>query len=108
MTEQHNPEETTAPETFVVGEWAELYEGKSHRKAQITAVNGVEVTARVHGKPMTFAPRVSDGKMVKKGSPDYEVRPTMIRWIAPGEKLKITWRDVRDFLLGMFLAPWSS
>lgn len=105
MTAQSTPEGPSAPESFVVGEWATFYEGEDRRKVQITAVTESEVTARVHGQPMTFVPRTSDGELVKKGSPDYELMPTMIRWIAPVEKKKTTWRDVRDFIWGMFWAP---
>lgn len=101
MTEQ------STPEVFIVGEWAKFYEGEENRKVQITEVNGTEVTARVHGRPMTFTPRPSDGKFVKKGSPDHEVMPTMISYLPPVEKKKTTWRDVRDFFHGMFWAPWG-
>lgn len=92
---------------FIVNEWAQFFEGEERRKVQITEVNGSEVTARVYGKPMTFTPRPSDGKFVKKGSPDYEVMPTMIQSIAPKPpKSKVDrWKDVRDFLHGMFWAP---
>lgn len=94
------------PPTFIVGEWAEFYEGEARRKVQITAVNGSEVTARVKGRPMVFIPRNSDGKLVKAGSPDYEVMPTMITSLPPSaKKEKTSWRDVGDFLHGMF---WGS
>jgi hypothetical protein len=100
-------ESSKAPETFVVGEWAEYHEkGEYRRKVQITAVNGVEVTARVVGKPTIFIPRHSDGKYVIAGSPEHEEMPTMITYLPPApKKEKTTWRDVRDFLHGMF---WGS
>lgn len=93
------------PETFVVGEMVDFCDGEYRRKVQVTAVNGNEVTARVRAQPMVFTPRPSDGKHVKVGSPDYEVTPTMISRPAPKAKTS-RWRDIRDFLHGMFWAPW--
>lgn len=98
--------ESITPETFVVGEWVEFREGESTRKVQVTEATATEVTARVYGKPMVFTPRNSDGKFVKAGSPDYEVMPTMIVRLPPApEKKTSRWKDIRDFLHGMFWAP---
>lgn len=107
MTQQAIPDVPNGPEEFKVGEWAQFYEGEERRRVQITAVNDTEVTVRVYGSPMVFAPRPSDGEFVKVGSPDHEVMPTMIRPIAPKpEKSKGSrWRDIRDFFHGMFWAP---
>lgn len=103
MTQQSNSEAQPTPGVFVVGEWAKFYEGEESRSVQITEVNGDEVTARVYGRPMTFTPRSSDGKFVKKGSPDHEVMPTMIAYIPPAEEKKaVTFKSALGFVWGMF------
>lgn len=109
MTKYGTPEEHESPTAFVVDEWAQFYEGEERRKVQITVVTDNEVTVRVYGSPMTFRPRPSDGEFVKVGSPDHEIMPTMIRPIAPEPKKSKTsrWRDARDFIHGMFWAPWG-
>lgn len=91
------------PATFAVGEWVEFYRGDERRKVQVTAVNGLQVTARVFGQPMIFMPRHSDGRHVKLGSHDFEVMPDMIVRPEPAApKTTSRWKDVRDFFHGMF------
>lgn len=69
---------TTTEKPFAVGEFADFYEGEYRSKVEVIAVDGDEVTALVAGELVIFTPRPSDGMLVKLGSPDHEVMPTMI------------------------------
>lgn len=99
MAERHTPE------SFTVGEWVEFHGAEGTRKFQVTAVNGHEVTVRAFGKPTVFVPRQSDGKLVKVGSTDNEAIPTIAKLPPTPERTTSRWKDVRDFLHGMFWAP---
>jgi hypothetical protein len=100
MAERHTPE------SFTVGEWVEFHGAEGIRKFQVTAINEYEVTIRAFGKPMVFAPRHSDGKLVKAGSPDYEAAlTTIVKLPSAPERTTSRWKDIRDFLNGMFWAP---
>lgn len=97
--------EYQASESFTVGEWVEFHGTAGTRKFQVTAVNGHEVTIRAFGKPMVFIPRRSDGKLIKAGSPEHEAVPTIAKLPPTPERTTSRWKDIRDFLAGMFWAP---
>ena len=69
---------TTTEKTFEAGEVVDFYQGEYRSKVEVVSVDGDEVVALVAGGRVIFTPRPSDGMLVKLGSPDYEVLPTMI------------------------------
>lgn len=93
MTENSN-----SPEKFIVGEWVGLYDGKKlSRKVEVLAVNGDEVTVTITNKQEKFAPRPSDGKMVKVGA---KLKNALTIAHIPA---KTSMKDKLSFLFGMFL-----
>ena len=67
---------STAP--YAKDEKVTLYVGEDQTTVDVVSVDGDEVTINHYGELIIFAPRASDGMMVKLGSPDHEVMPTMI------------------------------
>lgn len=93
MTENNN-----GAEKFIVGEWVGLYDGKKlNRRVEVLAVHGDEVTVSMTNKPVKFAPRPSDGKMVKVGAKLKNA--STIAHIPAKTSLK----DKLSFLFGAFL-----
>jgi hypothetical protein len=65
-------------EPYTKGEKVSLYIGESQTTVEVVSVDGDEVTVNHYGELVIFTPRASDRMMVKLGSPDHEVMPTMI------------------------------
>lgn len=127
MTEPNTSKASSAPEKFTVDEWVDFYEGEWRTVARVVEVEDVVVTVHIDGdqqRSMKFSPRASDYRYVRlvPNEPvrDHEVMPTMIFHGTVSQRLnsaiaksklenekksnksKWTWRDVRDFLHGMF------
>lgn len=93
-------------EPFAVNDWAQYAHGEKLRKVQVTAVNGGEVIVRLLGNPVTFN-ACADGQYVRAGLLGNEGESETITRIPqePKKSGKQKFKDVRDFLHGMFWAP---
>lgn len=88
-------------EPYTKGEKVTLYVGEDQTTVDVVSVDGDEVTVNHYGELVIFAPRASDGMMVKLGSPDHEVMPTMIYRRRPRAQ-KVAKKSVLDKLVEFF------
>lgn len=72
-----------APEKFIVGETVTRFVGEDRWDVIVTEAHDSAVTIFDWSQEIIYTPRLSDGKYVKLGSPDYEVMPDMISHSKP-------------------------
>lgn len=89
-------------EPYKKGDKVTLYVGESQTTVEVVSVDGNEVTVNHYGDLVIFAPRASDGMMVKLGSPDYEVLPTMIYRRRPRPEQKSKKSPVDKIIASIF------
>lgn len=81
---------TQTPEKFVVGETVSRFVGEDKWDVVVTEVYDDAVTIFDWSQEIVFTPRLSDGRYVKLGSPDYEVMPDMIAHSKPQAPTKVS------------------